>query len=171
MKERQQLSILQYNVRKAKDTVMATLLRDTRVVDFDVLAIQEPWRNPFISTTHHPAKDIFHLCYPIGNEEAGPARVCFFVNKRLDHSRWKFEQHTRDLCTLRISTREGDSADDELTIHNVYNPPQIMPDRQSAIPLLKATLEENAPKRTDRPWRLQSAPPLLGRVEGPARRQ
>lgn len=109
MKERQQLSILQYNVRKAKDTVMATLLRDPRVADFDVLAIQEPRRNPFMSTTHHPAKNIFNFCYPTGSEEDGPARVCFFVNKRLDHSRWQFEQHTRDLCALRIRTCEGDS--------------------------------------------------------------
>jgi hypothetical protein len=36
------LSILQYNVRKPKDTVMATLLRDPKVMQFDILAIQEP---------------------------------------------------------------------------------------------------------------------------------
>ncbi len=63
MKERQTLTILQYNVRKSRDTVMATLLRDERVHDFDIVAIQEPWHNPFTETTHHPTKDIFHLCY------------------------------------------------------------------------------------------------------------
>ena len=36
------LKILQYNVRKSRDTVMATLLRDPRVMEYDVLAIQEP---------------------------------------------------------------------------------------------------------------------------------
>jgi len=35
-------------------------------------------------TTHHLAKDIFHLCYLDGDEE-GPARVYFFVNKRLNY--------------------------------------------------------------------------------------
>jgi len=84
MTEQQQLNILQYNVRKAKDTVMATLLRDPRVAEYNVLAIQEPWRNPFMLTTYHSAKDIFYLCYPDGDEE-GPARVYFFVNKRLNY--------------------------------------------------------------------------------------
>ena len=36
------LKILQYNVRKSRDTVMATLLRDPLVIDYDVLAVQEP---------------------------------------------------------------------------------------------------------------------------------
>lgn len=42
------LSIVQYNVMKSKDIVMATLLRDPNVQEYDILAIQEPWRNPFI---------------------------------------------------------------------------------------------------------------------------
>jgi uncharacterized protein YbaA (DUF1428 family) len=33
------LRILQYNVRKSRDTVMVTLLRDPRVMEYDVLAI------------------------------------------------------------------------------------------------------------------------------------
>jgi hypothetical protein len=68
MSGRKSLSILQYNVRKSKDIVMATLLRDAKIMDFDILAIQEPWANPFMDTTHHPAKDRFHLCYPQSNE-------------------------------------------------------------------------------------------------------
>lgn len=80
------LTILQYNVRKSRDTVMATFLCDPRINDYDIIAIQELWRNPFSTTTHHLAKDQFHLCYPT-NEEEGPARVCFFVNRRLNHSR------------------------------------------------------------------------------------
>jgi hypothetical protein len=76
------LTILHYNVRRSKDTVMATLLREPRINNYDILAIQEPWSNPFSATTHHPAMDRFHICYP-DDEEGGPARVCFFVNKRL----------------------------------------------------------------------------------------
>jgi uncharacterized protein YbaA (DUF1428 family) len=33
------LSILQYNVRKSRDMVMATLLRDPRIHEYDILAI------------------------------------------------------------------------------------------------------------------------------------
>lgn len=87
------LTILQYNVRKSRDIVMATLLRDPRIDSYDILAIQEPWRNPFSETTHHPAKNQFHLCYP-DSGEPDPARVCFFVNKRIDQSKWAFKQST-----------------------------------------------------------------------------
>jgi hypothetical protein len=43
---------------------MATLMRDTRTAEYDIIAIQEPWKNPYINTTHHPAKDALHLCRP-----------------------------------------------------------------------------------------------------------
>ena len=36
------LSILQYNVHKSRDMVMATLLRDPRVRECNILAIREP---------------------------------------------------------------------------------------------------------------------------------
>ncbi len=63
------------------------------------------------------------------NEEDGPARVCFFVNKRLDLARWRFEKHSRDMCSLRIKVGNDDQAEDELIIHNVYNAVQT---RQNA---------------------------------------
>jgi hypothetical protein len=63
MNQHTTLSILQYNVRKSRDMVMATLLRDPQIHEYDILAIQEPWRNPYTATTHHPAKDVSHLCY------------------------------------------------------------------------------------------------------------
>ena len=58
------LSILQYNCMKSKDIVMATLLRDAETFKHSILAIQEPWANPFTSTTHHPIRDRFDLLYP-----------------------------------------------------------------------------------------------------------
>lgn len=140
MIRKNQLNILQYNVRKSKNTVMATLLRDARVADYDIIAIQEPWVNPFMSTTHHPAKDIFHLCYPKTEEEDGPARVCFYINKRLDHTKWQFEQHTRDVCSLKIRFEGEDQLRGQLAIHNVYNPVQSTENRRSALPLLREIL-------------------------------
>ncbi|KAI3545670.1 zinc knuckle [Colletotrichum abscissum] len=133
-----QTIILQYNVRKSKDTVMATLLRDPNIDNYDIIAIQEPWRNPYSATTHHPAKDRFHLCYP-SSEENGPARVCFFINKKLDHSRWQFREVSRDLCTLAIAT--DDDAETSLVLHNVYNPSPREEDRQPVLQQLRTTLE------------------------------
>ena len=66
---------------------MATLMRDTRALEYDIIAIQEPWRNPFVEATHYLAKDVFYLCYPPNDAKGRPARVCFFINKRLDYTR------------------------------------------------------------------------------------
>ncbi|PQE23329.1 reverse transcriptase protein [Rutstroemia sp. NJR-2017a BBW] len=53
---------------------MATLLRDPKIQEYDILALQEPWRNPFTSTTHNPISHSFHLCFPKDSKEA-PARL------------------------------------------------------------------------------------------------
>lgn len=84
---------------------MATLLRDSRTQKYDIVAIQEPWKNPFSATTHHPAKDLFHLCYPT-NEEEELAKVCFFINKQIDHSKWHFKPVNQNLCTLILETTQ-----------------------------------------------------------------
>ena len=71
--------ILQYNVQKSKDKVMAPLLEDPRVQAYDILAIQEPWNNPFMETTYNPRNSCFYLVYP-----PGKGRACFYINKKLN---------------------------------------------------------------------------------------
>jgi hypothetical protein len=100
------LSILQYNVRRSKDIVMATLLRHPKIMDFNILAVQEPWANSFVDTTHHSAKERFHLCYPRSEGES-PAMVGLFINKRLDHFKWRCEPHNPHLCTITIALGQG----------------------------------------------------------------
>lgn len=78
------LRILQYNVQKSRDVVLASLFRDPRTADLDLLAIQESWRNPFLATSYHPLKDTFHLAYPDNDE----TWVCFYINQRIDPSSW-----------------------------------------------------------------------------------
>ena len=97
------LSILQYNVHRSRDMVMASMLRDPRIHEYDILAIQEPWKNPFAATTHYLAKRVFYLCCLAG-DEVGPAWVCFFINKRLDYKKWQFKEHSRDICSLTIES-------------------------------------------------------------------
>ena len=58
------LTFYQYNVAKSKDMVMAQFMRDPTVLEADIIHIQEPWRNPFQSTTHNPAKLTHELLYP-----------------------------------------------------------------------------------------------------------
>jgi exonuclease III len=142
MNRHNRLNILQYNVRKSRDMVMASLLRDPGTYDFDIIAIQEPWKNPYTATTHHPAKDRFHLCYPIGDTE-GSARVCFFVNKKIDQKRWRFEERTRDICSIVIDQTDDQQSQERVVIHNVYNPLKTSSNRQSALPQVREALEHH----------------------------
>lgn len=82
MKDNTILNILQYNVRKRGDAVQVPLLNDIRVQEFDIIAIQEPWRNGFAAKTYNPGNSHFHLVYC--PEEA--TRVCLYVNKCIDPS-------------------------------------------------------------------------------------
>lgn len=137
MNHKPTLNILQYNVRKSKDIVMATLLRDLKTHEHDILAIQEPWRNPFMATTHHPAKEVFDLYCPEGTEE-GPTRVCFFVNKRIDSNRIQFKEHSRNLCSITLKLDE----EQQLSIYNVYNPPRNTA-QQSVLPHVREMMNKH----------------------------
>jgi hypothetical protein len=84
---------------KSRDKAMASLLRDGRLKDFDVIALQEPWRNPFWNTTHHPDKQHFELLYM----DDPTTRVYFFINKRIPATSWTITHHSPDLSTLHHS--------------------------------------------------------------------
>lgn len=120
MNTQQMLSILQYNVHNSKDIVMAPLLRDPKTHSFDILAIQEPWRNPYNHTTHTPNTQQFTLLYP--NEDHSTARVCMFINKRLNPTKWKFTHHTTNLCSIQLQLSSQDNNLSQITVFNVYNP-------------------------------------------------
>ena len=92
---------------------MAPLLRDPRIQDYDILAIQEPWRSTHKNTTHRFRGSGFDLAYMDHKD----TRVCFFVNNRIARSDWNAHFPSPDLCTLSLKTRGGD-----IQVHNVYNP-------------------------------------------------
>ncbi|PWI64463.1 hypothetical protein PCL_10441 [Purpureocillium lilacinum] len=81
---------------------------------YDILAIQEPWRNPFKATTYHPLKGHFHLTYL--DDDA--TRVCFYINKRIDPGSWNVSCISKDIISLSI--RSPDSSRN-IDIFNVYN--------------------------------------------------
>ncbi|EUC27476.1 hypothetical protein COCCADRAFT_111608, partial [Bipolaris zeicola 26-R-13] len=120
---------------------MASLLRDPGIYDFDIIAIQEPWKNPYTTTTHHPAKNKFHLCYPTSHT-GGIARVCFFINKKIDQLGWRFEERTRDICSIIIDPKDDQQQQERLVIHNVYNPPKTSNNRQSVLPQVREALRQ-----------------------------
>lgn len=125
------LKILQYNVQRRKDAVMAPLLESKEVKDMDVLAIQEPARNLMNKTSYNPSTSRFHLAHG-GDPEA---RTCFYINKRIEADSWGVEYQGSDLCSLWIQIKrnqnkteagraEGQS-EEKIWIHNVYNPSPV----------------------------------------------
>lgn len=110
----QELRILQYNVRKSSDVVLDSLFRNPRVLEYDVLAIQEPWRNPFIATTYHPLKTYFQLTYL----DNAATRVCFYINKRIDPGTWSISHVSRDIISMTICSPNTGK---QLHIVNVFN--------------------------------------------------
>jgi putative hemolysin len=79
-----------------------------------VLAVQEPWHNQRVPTTHNPSNSPFHLFYTPSAE----ASVCFFVNKSLNPSSYSACFPTLKYGYLRLrSSVEGVR---DVMIHNVY---------------------------------------------------
>lgn len=97
------LKILQYNVQRRKDAVMAPLLESKEVKDMDVLAIQEPARNLMNKTSYNPSTSRFHLAHG-GDPEA---RTCFYINKRIEADSWGVEYQGSDLCSLWIQIKRN----------------------------------------------------------------
>ncbi|KAJ5667630.1 hypothetical protein N7507_003494 [Penicillium longicatenatum] len=96
---------------------MAQFLRDPAVLAADIIAIQEPWINPYKDDTHHPAKQTHELLWPSEAEASGEerrARVCMFVSKKL--AKWTHYAYSGDVQELRLSTTTG-----EVRIMNIYN--------------------------------------------------
>lgn len=107
------LSILQYNVMKSVNQVMAPLFANPALLKFDIIALQEPWRNPYSYTTYHPLKNYYTLIYP----PLPMTRTCFYVNKRLPETNWVIIHQSADLCALQLKI---DNA--RIIIYNIYNP-------------------------------------------------
>jgi hypothetical protein len=109
--------ILQWNVQRSVDKAMAPLLRDPKITGYTVIAIQEPWLNPYQNTTHYPgeAARLFKLAWPklIGDNRP---RVCTYVRRNISEADIAYS--SRDVLTVYIRAQAGGPR-----IHNVYNEP------------------------------------------------
>lgn len=98
---------------ETRDVVLPSLFQNQRILEYDILAIQEPWRNPFIATTYHPLKGHFHLTY-LDNDAT---RVCFYIHKRIDPGAWNVSCISKDIISLSLRNSRTDS---NINIVNVY---------------------------------------------------
>ena len=112
-----QLCILQYNVRKEKNRMMAPLLQSNVVEPVDIIAIQEPWQNPHCQTTFNPQDSNFHLTFTPTDH----TRICFYINKRIATASWKVDRIGHpNATTLMIQLLCG-TTPIQLQVHNIYS--------------------------------------------------
>jgi hypothetical protein len=115
---------------------MAPLLADPRIYKYNIIAIQEPWTNPFSQkTTYCLRSTLFFLVY---SQEKG--QCCFLVNKRLDISTWEPSFSSPDLCLLQLEVKGQ-----KIWIYNVYSqPPESynIINFSTPIPILAGLLEQ-----------------------------
>src|SRR5271170_3889754 len=108
------VKILQYNVNKSKDKVLVGLLEDPRVSDFDIIAVQEPWRNRYDSATYNTRDSGFHLI----DKKDRDSRVSMYINKRISTDSWNEVLYS--LNTQSITLRLNDT---QISVYNIYSPP------------------------------------------------
>jgi hypothetical protein len=80
---------------------MIPLLEDSFTKKYDVLAIQEPWRNPSAPTTYRARGTGFTLAH-----DKVPSRVCFYVNQNLNPNSWTVTYHSPDFYTLTLQAEQ-----------------------------------------------------------------
>ena len=100
---------------------MIGLLADPRIAEYDILAIQEPWRNRFDAAVYNPRSSPFHTL----DLKQPDSRACIYVNKRISVNEWTETFHSPDLCTITLRIAGGTPAERLINTHSVYNPPPI----------------------------------------------
>jgi hypothetical protein len=104
------LQILQYNVQKSKDKVMLPLIDSPHDL-YNIIAVQELWLNPYMSTTYCPRSSLYHLVFSKDKR----TRACLYVSKTIPISKWRAGAE-QDYCWVKLETDTG-----PITVHNVYS--------------------------------------------------
>ena len=88
-------------MRKSKDGVIAPLLEEREVQDYNILAIQEPNYNSFNRLAYNPSSSKFLLAYKLGLD----VRTYFYINKRMDPTSWEVRYRGGDFYSLRLNIK------------------------------------------------------------------
>jgi hypothetical protein len=89
---------------------MVPLLEGTHK-SYNVIAIQEPWLNPYNSTTYCLRSCQYNLIFP----QTGRARICILVNKQILVAKWRSGQEP-DYCWIKLDLESG-----PITFYNIYS--------------------------------------------------
>ncbi|KNG79995.1 putative reverse transcriptase [Aspergillus nomiae NRRL 13137] len=111
---------------------MAQFLRDPAVLQADIIAVQEPWKNPYSDTTHHPAHGSHQLLYPSASDVGDQrARVALYISRKINPRTWRHTVHSADCQELELHVQGR-----KLRIFNIYNPGPWDTNRTGTVELL-----------------------------------
>ena len=131
------LSLLQYNVQKSQ-SVQDLLLTTPALQEVDIIALQEPWKNPHLETSTSTA---FSSFIPLYSSELG--RTLFLINKKLRLSSLHPTFWSKDFISLEIYLENSTTS---LWVHNLYFTPSSQRNyteaSDSLLLLLQTALQE-----------------------------
>ncbi len=136
------LFILQYNVRNNKDDIMIFMLANSKIRDYDILTIQELWRNACVFTSYNSFIVDFHLTY----EKTDDVKICFYINVKLNVNDWSIEHVFFDVCIIKFKIIQKNISW-IVHIHNVYNASSISYSSNelfSSLKMMKRLLNDDA---------------------------
>ena len=107
-------TLLQYNVQKSQ-SVQELLLATPTLQEVDIIALQEPWKNPHLQTS---TSTVFSSFLPLYSPEIG--RTLFLINKNLNLSSLHPTFWSKDFVSLEIHLENTSTS---LWVHNLYFTP------------------------------------------------
>lgn len=128
------IKILQFNTQRSKTKVLVPLLAKNEAKEWDLILIQEPWRNPYGSGTYCPRAAGFTQVIAEDTGER-PSRACILVNNRFGPDQWQLVHREPDLVAIRLR-KQGDSQQDHMLVVSVYNPSPLSrtdPEPQNSV--------------------------------------
>lgn len=114
------IKILQFNVEKSRSKVLVPLLASKEARQWDVILVQEPWRNPHGGGTYCPrAAGFTQVIWP--DTSATPARACILVNDKYGPDQWQLVHRERDLVAISLQVIV-DGQMRQILVTSIYNP-------------------------------------------------
>ena len=97
----------------------------------NILAIQEPWRNPYNRQGYNPNGGLFRLI----NIEIASIRVVIYLNKRIKIEDFEVRLLSKDLIIIILYIDKGERRR-TILLHNTYYPPELPTSRVISDQLL-----------------------------------
>lgn len=127
--------------------------------EFNVLAIIHLYNDP-LTTYSQALEGYFNVLLrgtPLAELATDRPRVCLYVNKRLDATKWEVHHHSRDLSSLALHTHLG-----PVHLHCAYNP-GVSSGEASVIEALQTAIARLSGQHIASPWETSTCTTCSGR--------